>query len=383
MYKSCIIVILLLAAAFASAQPYIPEDPAQIIMNIRQADELQALKTLRQQLGQQPDNLALVENIVERYISLGREHADERYFSYAESLLKPYLDTARYGPVLLLQWADILQRQHRFEAAVNVLDELLQYTNANPHAHLMRAVIYQVKGDYAAAMQDCRALLGRVDMLLATTCIAQIHGLQGDLSASAALLESSIQRYQQANNESLAWSRTVLAEMLVRLGRPQQALMYLQQVISGSKDYYALALMADILLQQQRFTEVLVLLDEYRYVGKLLLRYVIAATGQQRLQVDDERALQALIQRMRLFGASAHKRMLARYYLDVRNDSRRALEFARHNWQQQREPDDALLLLRCLLATGDLDGLQDFIAGLRQNGWHDERIELLLTGVSV
>ena len=94
-----------------SAKPYIPADESRVLFEVKQSSQLRALQALRQQLRQQPANLVLLQDIIERYVRLARQQADERYFSYAESLLTPYLDSIQGKPELLLLWADILQRR--------------------------------------------------------------------------------------------------------------------------------------------------------------------------------------------------------------------------------------------------------------------------------
>jgi len=379
--KTVVLIVLMISlTSIVSAKVYRPDDHTQVLIEIEHSVRLQELKVLRQQLKQQANNQALLSNIIAQYIKLGREHADERYFSYAESLLKPYLQQAHLAASIKVQWADILQRQHQFTEAMVILNQVLQSEPSQTQARLMRSVIYQIKGEYKLAMADCKALLGRVDLLLSTTCIAQIDGLQGNLERSIPLLQQTIERYTNNDSETLQWSRTVLAEMFLRAGKISQASDQLDEVLTHANDYYALALKADILLQQARYDEVMALLHHHRKVSKLLLRYVIASNRSGKNQSIDSDTLSAVIERARLFSTGAHKRLLARYDLDVKNNPQLAIITARDNWQRQREPEDALLLVRCLTAANDRTGLQSFRKTFQQQGLRDKRIEAIMAG---
>lgn len=376
MKKSSIAILLILLSSGTWAKPYIPADENQILIEIEQSTALRELKSLRQAFNNEKGNLSLLSRIIARYIKLGREHADERYFSYAEALLTPLVQTESLDITLKVQWADILQRQHQFVQAQQVLDQVLTLHRGHAQARLMRAVIYQAKGQYSLAMKDCKALLGRVELLVSTTCITQIDGLQGHLQRSIPLLQRTLEQYSNSDDETLRWSRTVLAEMLIRAGKPEQASHYLEAVQqSQTLDVYALAIKADMLIQQGRYRETMSLLEPHKQIGKLLLRFVIASNMAGQAYEQDLENLSAIIERSRLLPGSAHLRFLARYYLDVEKNPPLALTTARVNWQQQREPDDALLLARSLLAVQDYTALQAFRQELLGSGLADQRIE--------
>ena len=141
--------LLILMPSGTWAQPYIPADETQVLIEIEQSAALRELKSLRLAFNKENDNLSLLSRIIARYITLGRENADERYFSYAEALLTPYVVAERLDTTLSVQWADILQRQHQFARAQQVLDQVLTNHRGHTQARLMRAVIYQVKGQYS------------------------------------------------------------------------------------------------------------------------------------------------------------------------------------------------------------------------------------------
>jgi len=381
-----VVLILSLQSTMLYARVYVPENETMPLVKVSQSKQLQLVRSMREQLKEQPGKLELVSEIIKQYMQLGREQADERYFSYAETLLKPYLDSKNTNVTLLIQWADILQRQHRFEEAKVVLGQVLQIDKQNAHAHLMRSVIYQAQGDLVSAMSDCQSLLGRAEALVATTCLAQVSALRGQLSQGIKLLEITLERYQgQYTNKTdvIDWSRTVMAEMLVRAGKPEQALASLYKINNLSTDFYALAVISDLLIQQQRYEEVVKLTEDKKHVTKLLLRYVIAVNHLGMAKTSDVSRLKLVMKSSEKLAENPHKRMLARYYLDVENNPVQASKVAKHNWQEQKEPDDALILVRSMKSANDKHGIEAFINNHHKVSQQDARIDSILGQVDI
>ena len=375
--------ILLLMAAVnlsqADVQPYKPAMPEQIVVTVSQHDDMRKIRILRKQLRQQPDNVEVLDNIITAYKSLGRQNADERYFAYAETVLLPYIESGTDNEILLLHWADILQRRHEFEQSSAVLTRVLNINPDNVNAHVQRALMYQVRGQYDLAMKSCRALAGNVESLVLMICITQINSLEGKLSESLAMLQKTLRKNSSSSPAVLSWAQTVLAEMYLRESDYIRAEALMRKVLKAdSRDYYARALYADLLIRQQRYQEVVKLLQPYIYVDKLFLRVVIAKKFLQQLDDDSLNQLQSRISRISQFSGDEHYRLLSRYYLDVADDPGNALKLAKKNWVNQREPDDLLLLVRCMIAAGDTVGLQYFNQWIKQQRLQDKRIQLLL-----
>jgi hypothetical protein len=107
----------------------------------------------------------------------------------------------------------------------------------------------------------------------------------------------------------------------------------------------------------------------------LLLRRAIA--HQQLRHAPEARAaaatLQARFAAARLRGENFHAREEARLALDVLGDAPAALKLAQANWVHQKEPADALLLLRAALAAGQPQAAAE-VRALRAAGWQDVRL---------
>jgi len=323
-------------------------------------------------------NLGHLEELIELLIQEGRRTSHEQYFSDAEKILKPYILKNRFNDRLLLQWADILQRTHRFNQSAVVLDKLINKDANNHQARLMRAVIAYVSGDFDRAGKECSNLIGKTEMLLAVTCITQVKGMTGNLSSSIDLLEKTLNTYQadsSAVSEAERWAVTVLSEMYFRAAKVSEGRHAIGRMINKKpKDYYLLALLADSLLEQGKNTEVIRLIGENKDNDKLLLRVVIAEKSLGKHHTANRRKLNSRMHKLWHNRDEGNAGVLARYYLDVNKKIHRAVEMAKLNWRTQRGPDDILLLQRSLWAGGDSVGLSKLSGWLSQTGYEDYRL---------
>jgi hypothetical protein len=109
-----------------------------------------------------------------------------------------------------------------------------------------------------------------------------------------------------------------------------------------------------------------------------LLRAAIAA---RRSGDGDAAALRKnLAQRFaeaRARGDQTHLREQARFALELQGDPVRALELARRNFDVQREPADARILLESAIAAGDAQAAKPALDWLRDTGMQGARLQLL------
>ncbi|MET0518423.1 MAG: hypothetical protein ABW005_06260, partial [Burkholderiaceae bacterium] len=84
--------------------------------------------------------------------------------------------------------------------------------------------------------------------------------------------------------------------------------------------------------------------------------------------------LQARFDAAELRGDLIHGRERARFHLDVAPAAAQALREAQGNWAQQKEPADALLLLRAARAAGQPAAAEPVWQFVRASGLHDVRL---------
>jgi hypothetical protein len=247
-------------------------------------------------------------------------------------------------------------------------------------AELTRAAIHQVQGRYAEARAGCERLtaidyaaLGSGVQVPARACLAELDPLQGRLDARQA--DAKLAALGPPDDP---WLTLLRAELAQRSGRRQAGDLFRRATAGEAPSLYALAARADWLLDQRRPADVERLLRGYETVDALLLRLAIA-----RHRLAGARPGQAVLANMAQLqagfdaalarGDRGHAREQARFALDLLGDADQALALAQENWTWQREPADALLLLRAAAAAGQPEAGEPVRRWARQQGFVDVR----------
>ena len=308
------------------------------------------------------------------YISQSRATGDLRFLGYAQALLEPWRDRTPPIPAVLVLEATVLQSRHSFAAALSELDRALAAQPDDLQAWLTRATVLRVLGRYEEARESCERLTS-ADPVLAELCTQSVRALEGRLSSAyvavRALPEASL------SSAARVWRCSELGEMAARMGDTAEAERWYRAALDlAPDDVYTRAAYADLLLASDRAAETLRLLQGYESMEPLLLRIAIA---QQR--VDDSRSLARsrellasafAVEEQR--GEEVHRREQARFLLDVAHEADAALSVARENWRTQREPADALILVRAAQAAGQPAAAGAAVEFVHRNGLEDRRL---------
>jgi tetratricopeptide (TPR) repeat protein len=290
------------------------------------------------------------------------------------------------------------QRQHRFDDAMKDLDGLLlDDPRLDPstsdavtmQALLTRASLHRLQGRWFKVKQDCERLgvLARESSLpdvvmLAAACLAEVLTFTGKWQDGQAALQRLAARAPQN-----AHVQQVQAELGLRLGATPKTLAKLEQLAKLGSDVYSRTAYLDALLDSGQEMQALKAWTSWRVRGPgdqphaidasdpwLIQRAIIA----KRLAQPEAPVLAHLLQARQhttlLREESLDARDAARVALDVLALPQQALAHAQANWDQQREPIDALLVVRAAVAAQRQDEAKRFIEQLRAEGWHDVRL---------
>jgi Tfp pilus assembly protein PilF len=372
---------VLLAANATLAEPFRPASDDQILEQLPTASDSVSrdLQKLRAALDADPNNLKLARQLAGRYISLGRAEADPRYYGYAEAALKPWIDRAAPPAEVGVLRAVLRQNRHDFDGA---LDELAPVLAANPrHAQalLTQAFVLQVQGKYDAARRSCRQLPRGVHPLVIATCVARIESLTGRADTGYGLLERGLAAWTNAPSQLRLWALTNLGEIAQRTGDSGAAERHYREALGLGRDAYARGAYADLLLDAGRASEVRELLADDTRIDAQLLRLAIAEARLGKSSAKDHvAALTARFAASRLRGSVIHRREEARFTLEILDHPAEALALAQANWQVQREPWDARLVLAAALAADRPGQAQPVVDWVRRTGLEDPQIEQLV-----
>ncbi|HBP88000.1 MAG TPA: hypothetical protein DD706_09915 [Nitrospiraceae bacterium] len=364
------------------AKPYIPDSDSLVLEHIPLSGtpQMRQLRAARLELSRDPQNLALAVRLARQLVELGRAEADPRYDSYAQAALRFWWNSSKPPTEVLFIRALLRQRSHHFDEALKDLTQVLQNQPHHAQAWLTRSVIYQVRGDYQNARQNCRPLLRLTDSLVTTTCIANVTSLNGQAEESYKGLLNQLSSTSSPDPQKALWASILLAETAARLGNSSSAEAHFQQALSlGLRDTYLLGAYSDWLLDQNRPADVQALLRDDLHPDGLLLRMALAAqqlTNDQLLPFIVD--LTARFTNSRLRGDTRHLREEARFTLHLLKQPKRALQLAQENWKMQREPWDARILLEAALQSGNPTAAQPVLDWLETVKLEDQQIRTLV-----
>jgi tetratricopeptide (TPR) repeat protein len=374
--RGVLLAAVLLAALPAAAAPRLPASDTEVLERVRPATDPAAreLRALTQRLRDNPSDQSAALALARRHLAIARTTSDPRHVGYAEAALAPWLDLAAPPlPVRLLR-ATLRQSRHEFDAALADLDAVLLAAPGNAQALLTRATIRLVRADVAGAARDCAALSRRASALVVTTCQAAVDAASSQARRAIDALDRALAATAQTDPPAVrAWAITLQAETLARLGDAVAAEVRFRAALAlDPDDVYTRAALADLLLDTGRAAEARAVADRDLRPDALLLRAALAAHA---MRAPDADALIArLLDRMEEAarrGDETHLREAARVRLDLLPDPRRALDLAKRNFASQREPVDALLLLRAARAAGQPQAASPALAWLDATGIED------------
>lgn len=342
--------VIIAISSGVCAKPYTPADDNVILERLpyKAGDTSQRkLRRLSQALRDAPDNAELAVDLARRHIEQGRATSDPRFFGYARAALSRWWEASDALVEILVLRATLHQNQHRFDQALIDLDRALQRAPNNGQARLTKAVVLQVRGEFDAALTQCRALARIAEPVVVATCIAAVQSLNGELRPSYERLTKMADQLDRQSPPLRAWVLSYLADMAARLGEWQAAETYYRTALAADpSDAFLLAAYADLLLDQHRPQEAIKLLKGQERADGLLLRLALA----QRVARDEKwresrDVLAARFAAAKLRNDRVHLREEARFTLHLLDQPDNALVLALENWCIQKEPADARLVL--------------------------------------
>ena len=374
--------VLLLCLGPVQAAPYTPASDAEVVERLpgRASDPaIRRVDSLRKQLAARPDDATLRLEIARRYFDLAMAQGDPRYVGYASAAIAPLAQPAAGNSAYWLLRGLIQQYSHDFEAA---LASLAKAAQLNPNAAeplSWRAAIFMVQARYPEALAECERLAPLAEPLLGAGCSAYVRATAGQLQPAFENLAKAVKASPPTSAEMLLWQYTRLAEMASRLQRHSLAETYFKNALQlGITDQFLLGAYADFLLARRRPAEVLTLLAGWERSDVLLLRLALAgrAAGDPRAR-DWTTQLRERFQAAARRGDRLHEQEAARFELAIEGSAAKALALAAGNYQSQKEPRDAEILLQAALAAGQAKSAQPALDWLRTSRYEDPAFDQL------
>ena len=376
MHRGLILLGLLLMMTTAGSAwadgPYTPKRDDELVDRLPQkvgsAADRAAARQMRAALRQSPNQLPLAIPLAQAAVGRFRSTGDPRELGQAQAVLAPWWNMPAPPPAVRLLRAVIRQSQHDFQSALTDLDQLLADQSVplplRAQAELTRAAALQVQGRWREAGLGCARLaslryaaLGTGVQLHGLVCTAELDSLQGRTTQADATLD----KLTHTPTAPQGWISLIRSESAERRGDPAAGALF-KQALAAEADIYSRAAYADWLLGAKQWAAAANVLLDYDRTAEndtaampdpLLLRLAIAWLGAKDARAPAAVAdLQARFDAATLRGDTSHGRERARFHLDVKPDAQTALTEARGNWEVQKEPADAILLVRAARAAG-------------------------------
>jgi Tfp pilus assembly protein PilF len=364
------------------AAPRLPTDPAEVLERLpmrpgdNTARELAGLRAAVIRAAKEaPSDPLPATRLAGRYYELAVARGDPRYIGYAEAVMAPFARSR--SPEVLAIRGQLRQARHDFDGALADFAGALEADPQFASAHAWRGAIYLVQANYAAASKECDALLKLDRATLYGGCSGLLLAYSGQMGAGSAALQRALDETDDTGNR--LWLLTRLGEVAAWRGQPDQAEKHYRAALAlGLDDGYLLAAWSDFLLDQQRPAEVVKWLAGWEASDGLLLRLALAETALK--QPAAKAHVQALADRFaaaKVRGDTTHRAEEARYLLHLAGDPAAALAVAVANYQVQREPRDARVLLEASIATKDAGAAQPARDWLQSSGFQDAHLRRL------
>lgn len=369
--------LLALFANGALGAPYVPASDDTVIEHLSPDARGDALRRLaqRDRAARPEGDPTLPVTLARRYIERSRVEADPRLLGYAQGLLTPWWLRPDAPPDVLLLRATIKQARHQFDSALEDLERVLAQRPDDAQAWLTRATVLRVLGRHGDAAAACERLQALAPGFATTVCALGVSGVSGGLKAAIPAMQALEAQADTQPAAVRAWFDAELADMLERAGRRGEAERRYRAALAHSPgEPGLLAAYADLLLDDDRPAQAAALTAAFLRIDALSLRHAIAL---RRLNEDADAQVAALaagFAAAQVRGEDVHLREEARFELEVRGRSDRALALAQRNWAVQHEPADARLLIQAGDAAGRPQAAQMVRDWLRTSRLEDARI---------
>ena len=373
-----------LSGLAAQATPITPTRDDEVIEVLPAVTSSRAEeRRLRKQLAQQPRDAKLALGVAQGYLDQAHELGDPRFVGLAMSAIAGWTDEATMPDAVLMMRAVLQQYLHQFDASAASLKRLLARPSAlpRPQAWLTLATVRRVQGRYGESDAACKQVAAAGTALHAEACLAENAALRGEVDRARTVFTGLLASQRDAAPSTQAWLLTSLAELEQRAGKAAAADAAFKAVLKLEPDPYATLAYADFLIEQKRPAQALALLKGQARSDAVLLRLAIAGVQAKaptaKADADEMRERIALANQ-RPDAKVAHGREQAMFALQVDGQPTRALELARGNVSQQREPLDLLVFAQAARAAADATALAEVRKLTQEMGLRDQRVEALL-----
>jgi len=282
-----------------------------------------------------------IDSLITAYSLSGDDALIEKGWALLNSLIESEKPSIR----LLLQAAWLSQAEHKFETALNYVNQVLKKDVKNAQAWLLKSSIHLVQGSLDQARFACQQLGVDMSVLVALTCSARLSETSVQKKQYLMRLIHLMKLYESGHEPRIqAWADSVVADLAKDVGGYEVADLFYQRSIEALPTVQVRAAYADLLLKQEKYHKVVYLINHSDSAPALAIRRLIAEKAIGR---DIQKRIIDIDKLFRSWFAEndfRHAREMAIFYLKLENDPVFAYYLAKENVKIQREPEDKAIL---------------------------------------
>lgn len=361
--------------------PYLPSSDSEVLQEVPATTDPMILRMheLRSALNANPRSLTAAEQLADAYIDFSRQVGDAHYAGYAEAVIAPWVQASPPAASALVIQATILQYRHQFNEARMLLSKAFASDPQNAQAWLILATLDMVQGDYLAANKDCARVANSAGSETGLACFGNLRSYTGKARESLTILQQVALSVRRGSAGYRAWVDGLIAESAERLGDWPAAEAHYQSALRlQPRDNFLLVAYADFLLDRGRPEEVLPLLADHAQSDTAFLRIAMAQASIHSDQTQRYTWIMAArFEALRQRGSELFGREESRFALQLQHDPQTALDMALRNWQVQRAPWDARVVLEAALAAKQPQAATPVLEFLKKTQLEDPMLEPL------
>ena len=357
----------------AQESPSVPASDDEVLLVLPKSffANRDQLAELRSKLNADPTNPELAAAVANRYLALGNQTGDPRFYGYARAAIDRWWESDALAEVLKTR-AKLKEKDHLYDEALADLDAALKRTPDDAQVLIEIANINRVKGNYKRAFEigDQLEAMSGAGAVPAALARAPAMAQTGKATEAYELLSEVLPAAEKDFPSTTQYIRTLRAEIAAVLGREKEIEEhYVAGLAANDSDYYVLRGYGDLLLDQKQPGKALELLKPHTNDTGVLLRAAIAAkqSGDTESAQQWTKELENRFEEIRLRGGQPHGRFESRLVLELKDDPKGALVIALQNWEKQKEVRDTRNVLEAAIAAGDPAAAQPVVDFLRSN----------------
>lgn len=243
--------------------------------------------------------------------------------------------------------AQMLQKKHRFNEALQELNSIPANHHLYAQALLIESRIHHIQGHNDKARQSCGQLISQKLPLFAQLCLIETEALSGQPEKAYQLIKTFDKQYQHSSKSVLTWYHQVagsIARILNKTTKAEQHFSFNLNQAPNSQWFQ----WADMALNNGNADLVLTTMKQLEAPEVVLEDGLIIRMARAEKILGNNNKIQRLAkQRIELRvkrGDQLHAADIAYYYIYITPQPKQALYWAEQNWQSVKEPADRELL---------------------------------------